>query len=382
MKKLFWLLALLIILLAMAYSSNFSSIKNFKLFSQPSQPSPTKREKQTVTEEESATIKAIDQALSSVVTIGISKTAAPRNFFEIDPFNPFSPFNQIPQQRKKIEQNIGSGFIISEDGLIVTNKHVVGDTDASYKVLTNDDKKYDVVKIYRDPLNDLAIVKIDAKGLKPLTLGDSTNLKLGQFVIAIGTPLGEFRNTVTSGIISGLGRGITAGSPFEDYVERLDNVIQTDAAINPGNSGGPLINLKGEAIGVNAAISQESQNIGFAIPINVIKELIKNFNAAGGKIVHPFLGVRYKMLDGQTAILNDVPEGAYLIEVVENSPAESAGLQEEDIITEFNGQKIRGDDDETLQKLIGQKKVGDTVRLKIWRNGEIKELNVTLGNFE
>lgn len=382
MRKTFFLLSALSLLLLIAYSSNLINVKSGSFFSKSKQTAPKNIEKQTISEEESAVIQAIDTAIPSVVTIGISKTTTTRNLFEIDPFSPFSPFNRIPQENKKIEQNIGSGFIISEDGLIVTNKHVVSDTDAKYQVLTNDDKKYDVAKIYRDPLNDLAIIKIDTKGLQPLNLGDSSSIKLGQFVIAIGTPLGEFKNTVTQGIISGLGRGITAGSPFEQYVERLDNVIQTDAAISPGNSGGPLINLKGSAIGLNTAISQEGQNIGFAIPINVVKALIKNFNDAGGRIEHAFLGVRYKMIDRQTAILNDILEGAYVISVVENSPAEKANIQEEDVITEFDGKKIKGNDDETLQKLIAQKKVGDRVRVKIWRNGNMVEKEVDLGNFE
>lgn len=383
MKKLFLLLSALIVLLAAGYSSNLlPRISNLLPPTKLSPPSQPKAEKQTIVYEESTIIKAVEEALPSVVTVGISKTTSTGDFFEIDPFNPFSPFKRIPGQKTKIEQNIGSGFIISEDGLILTNKHVVSDTEASYKVLTSDDKKYGVKKIYRDPLNDLAIIKIDAAGLKPLTLGDSSNLKLGQLVIAIGTPLGEFRNTVTSGIISGLGRGITAGSPFENYVERLDNVIQTDAAINPGNSGGPLINSAGQAIGLNTAVSQEGQNIGFAIPINVVKELIKNFNQAGGKIERAYLGVRYKMIDRQTAVLNDLPEGAYIIQVVEDSPAQKAGLQEEDIIIEFDGQKIKGEDDQTLQKLIAKKKVGDKVKLKVWRSGETKEINIVLGNFE
>lgn len=385
MKKILLIVAVLVFFAAIGYSSRLPDINLFNLknnFLKSPQSASNETEKQTVVYEESAVIKAIEQALPSVVTVGISKIQSTQDFFSIDPFNPFNPFKRIPGSEKKIEQNIGSGFIISEDGLIVTNKHVVADASASYKVLTNDDKKYDVIKISRDPLNDLAIIKIDAKGLKPLQLGDSANLKLGQIVIAIGTPLGEFKNTVTSGIISGVGRGITAGSPFENYVERLDNVIQTDAAINPGNSGGPLINSKGETIGVNTAVSQEGQNIGFAIPINVIKSLIKNFNEAGGKIERPFLGVRYKMIDRQAAILNEVVEGAYIIQVVENSPAEKAGLQEEDIITEFNGQKIKGDDDQTLQKLIVQKKVGDKVKLKIWRSGQTADKEVTLGNFE
>jgi S1-C subfamily serine protease len=217
-----------------------------------------------------------------------------------------------------------------------------------------------------------------AGGLKPLTLGDSSKLKLGQLVIAIGTPLGEFTNTVTSGIISGLGRGITAGSPYENYVERLDNVIQTDAAINPGNSGGPLLNSKGQVIGINTAVSQEGQNIAFAIPSNVIKNLIDVFNKRGGSFEKPYMGVRYKMIDHQTAILNDVVAGAYVIQVIENSPAAAADIREEDIITEFDGKKIQGADDQELAKLIDEKKVGDKVTLKIWRNKESITKKVTL----
>ena len=258
MKKLILILFFLLLLLfAGNYAQNYSESDWLNIIKQ--KPS-IQKEKQSVVTEESAIISAIDKTLPSVVTIGISKTTQSSSYFEIDPFDPFTPFRQQPGKSQKVEQNIGSGFIIDANGLIVTNKHVVSDTDATYKVLTNDNKTYDVRKISRDPLNDLAILKIDATNLKAISLGDSAHLKLGQIVIAIGTPLGEFQNTVTSGIVSGLKRGITAGSPFEGYVERLDNVIQTDAAINPGNSGGPLINLSGEAIGVNTAVSGQAQN--------------------------------------------------------------------------------------------------------------------------
>jgi len=268
--------------------------------------------------------------------------------------------------------------------LIITNKHVVSDTEAEYQVLTSNNKKYDVEKIYRDNLNDLAIVKINAPkaSLKPLNLGDSNKLKLGQLVIAIGTPLGEFTNTVTSGIISGLGRGITAGSPFEGYVERLDNVIQTDAAINPGNSGGPLLNSRGEVIGVNTAIASEGQNIGFAIPSNVIKQLMDNFYKRGGTFEKPYLGVRYKMIDKQTALLNDVVEGAYVIEVIPNSPAEKAGIEDADIIIEFNGKRLSGDDQNNLANLIMDKRIGEAISLKIWREKKILEKTVILEAFK
>lgn len=378
MKKLLILLILLLIFWAIATSHTL--FPNFNLNNTPLVPGIT--EKTKIASEESAVINAIDTTLPSVVTIGISKTSSTRGLFEFDPFNPFQPFQQTPGTPRKIEQNIGSGFVIANDGLIVTNKHVVADTEATYKVLTNDNKEYQVVKISRDSLNDLAILKIDAKNLKPIALGDSNNLKLGQSVIAIGTPLGEFTNTVTSGIISGLKRGITAGSPFENYVERLDNVIQTDAAISPGNSGGPLVNLHGQAIGVNTAVSQEGQNIGFAIPINVVKDLIKTFNSSGGKIERPFLGVRYQMIDRQTAIINKLPEGAYIIEVVDGSPAQASDIQKDDIITDVDGQRIKGGNDQTLQKIVAKKRVGDRVILKLWRDGKTLEKTITLQNFE
>ena len=380
MKKLIFILIFLLLLLFLGNQA--------QKFSRPNWPNllntrpELKNEKQAILTEESAIISSIDKSLPSVVTIGISKMTQTNSFFDIDPLDPFGPFRQQPGKSQKIEQNIGSGFIISSNGLIVTNKHVVSDTEATYRVLTNDNKTYEVKKISRDPLNDLAILKIDTQNLKAITLGDSSTLKLGQMVIAIGTPLGEFQNTVTSGIISGLKRGITAGSPFEGYVERLDNVIKTDAAINPGNSGGPLINLQGDAIGVNTAVSGQGQNLGFAIPIEVVKNLIKNFNQAGGRIERPFLGIRYQMITRQNAILNEVPEGAYILEVVENSPAQKAGLQKDDIITEFDGQKIKGDDDKNLQNLILKKKIGDRINVKIWRDGKTQDKTVILTVFE
>jgi len=373
MKKIILLLTSLVILIFIAQKINinqyFPKKENFK--------TPTS-EKQTVIYEESVITNVVGKSIPSVVTVSIKKTTSTGDYFTIYPFDLFSPFRRVPGQKRQIVQNIGSGFVIADNGLILTNKHVVSDEEAEYQIITSDQKKYDVKKIYRDPLNDLAILKIDNSSLKPLLLGDSSKLKLGQLVIAIGTPLGEFTNTVTQGIISGLGRGITAGSVFEGYVEKLDNVIQTDAAINPGNSGGPLLNSKGEVIGINTAIAQEGQNIGFAIPVNIAKNLIENFQKRGGVFERPFIGVRYKMIDRQTAILNDVVEGAYVVEVVKDSPAEKAGIEVEDIIVEFDGKKIKTDDEQGLAKLILDKKIGERVTLKIWRNKEIKTISLTL----
>lgn len=336
-------------------------------------------EKVKITTEESLVIDLVERVSPSVVTVGISTTRRSGRVFEIDPFDPFNIFRQRPGREEKVEQDIGSGFIISADGLIVTNKHVVSEPDAKYRVITKDDKQYDVEKIYRDPSNDLAILKINATGLKPVDMGDSSKLKVGQFAMAIGTALGEFRQTVTTGVISGLGRGITAGSPFEGFAEKLDNVIQTDAAINPGNSGGPLLNSSGQVIGVNTAIASGGENIGFALPIDVVKEALTNFNQTG-QFSRPFLGIRYSTITKDLALLNEVPEGAYVREIVAGSPAEKAGFTEGDIITKIDGQRIAGADGE-VAKIIGNKKVGDTVSVEYWRDGETKNVTVTLAEF-
>ena len=333
-----------------------------------------------VTTEESVIIDAVDKVSPSVVTIGMKQTRRVGDLFELNPFDPFSPFERRPGQSQAIEQDIGSGFIVGEDGLIVTNKHVVSSTDkATYHVITKDDKTYEVTRIYRDPQNDMAILKIDppAGGLPTVVLGDSDKIKVGQLAIAIGTALGEFRNTVTTGVISGVGRGITAGGFFDDGGEKLDNVIQTDAAINPGNSGGPLLNSSGQVIGVNVAVSAQGQNIGFALPINTVKDAIANFNQTG-QFDRPFLGVQYRMITRQIAILNEIPEGAYVMEAVPGGPAETAGVAPEDIVTKMDGEKLTESND--LAKIIGKKKVGDTVTLTVWRNGEESTFTVTLGN--
>ena len=363
------------------FGLNWSFLNSvFKTPSWMGKTASTLPDKVKIGNEESIVIDVVDKVSPSVVTIGITKTRRVGDIFQIDPFDLFAPF-QRPQSSGKtqsIEQDIGSGFIVGQDGLIVTNKHVVSDTQAKYKVITKDDKTFEVDKIYRDPINDLAILKINAQALPVADLGDSSKVKVGQLAIAIGTALGEFRNTVTTGVISGIGRGITAGSPLESSAERLDNVLQTDAAINPGNSGGPLLNSSGQVVGVNAAVSSEGQNIGFALPINVVKDAIANFNSTG-QFNRPYLGVRYKVVTKDVAVLNDLPEGAYVMEVVSGSPADKAGIMEEDIITKIDDVRLSGDNAE-LSKAISAKKVGDKVKIVVYRGK--KEVNVvaTLGN--
>lgn len=309
-------------------------------------------------------------ASESVVTVSIKTQQR-----IIDPFSSFGPFgfNFGQESIQEIERDIGSGFVVDKEGLVVTNRHVVSDASATYKIIDKNDQEYEVVDIYRDPLNDLAILKIENANLPSLALGDSDSLRVGEGVIAIGTALGEFRHTVTTGVISGLGRGITAGNGFSEF-ESLENVIQTDAAINPGNSGGPLINMSGEVIGVNVAVSAAAENVGFALPINVVKASIENFNNTG-QFDRPFLGVSYMMISKEAAMFNEVPQGGYIQTVVEGSAADEAGLRPGDIIVDVDGKSLK---DESLASIINSKQIGDRVKIIFWREDEKREVTVVL----
>jgi serine protease Do len=275
---------------------------------------------------------------------------------------------------RNIEQDIGTGFVV--DDFVVTNRHVVSDTTAEYTIFDKEDNEYVVENIYRDPNLDLAILKVTDLNLPSFELGDSSNIRVGETVIAIGTALGEFRHTVTTGVISGLGRGIVAGS-YNDR-EQLDNLIQTDAAINPGNSGGPLLDRLGRVIGVNVAISANAQNIGFAIPIKMVKASIDNFNETG-RFDRPFLGVSYRTISIRGALLNEVPAGAYVQEVVPGSAADDAGIRPGDIIVSLNGTKI-GAENSNLGVLINEYKIGDVLKLAVYKvsQDEIIDIEVTL----
>lgn len=360
MKK---LIILLIILGVLLWGLGFftRSLTSVPQFLQPSEKLKSEAPAELYPQEK-IVIDVVRKVSPSVVTI-----AAESSMTQVDPFS-FFGFEFEPEESSEEPQNIGSGFLVTEDGLVVTNKHVVNEPGVTYTVITNDQKKYTVRQIYRDPLNDIALIKINPADhvgtrLTPVALGDSDKLQVGQTAIAIGTPLGEFSNTVTTGVISGLGRGITAGSVYEGFIEQLDNVIQTDAAINPGNSGGPLLNSSGQVVGVNTAVSQNGQNIGFALPINTIKDSMNNFNATG-QFNRPFLGVSYRMIDEELALQTALPEGAYIQTVVKDSSAEKAGVKEGDIITEIDGQKLVAGKKE-ISTIISQKKVGDKMKLKI-----------------
>ncbi|HEV8601257.1 MAG TPA: trypsin-like peptidase domain-containing protein [Patescibacteria group bacterium] len=341
--------------------------------------------------EESAVIDVVKKASPAVVSIIISKDLNKIPGYSSSPFD-FGPFGFDPfSQSRNTTPNIpniqeiggGTGFIITKEGLIVTNKHVVSEEGATYSVLMNDGKKYDAKVLSRDPVNDLALVKIEAADLPTLPLGDSSNIQIGQTVIAIGNSLGQYRNTVTTGVVSGIGRTITASGGQGS--EQLEGVIQTDAAINPGNSGGPLLDIGGTVIGINTAIDQQGQLVGFAIPVNDAQKDIESFKKFG-KIIKPFLGVRYVLINDTVKEENklSVNYGALIVSggktnpaVVAGSAADKAGLTEGDIILEVNGKRI--DQDHSLAGLLKNYDPGDVIKMKVLSKGKEKEITVTLG---
>ena len=342
--------------------------------------------------ENSSVTDVVKNESPAVVSIIISKDL---NQYQQDQNNPFffDPFFQFrnaqPQNNTPDfeETGAGSGFFITPDGLILTNKHVVSDTNAKYTVLTQGGKSYDAKVVSTDPINDLALVKVDTSNAPTLTFADSSKIEIGQQVIAIGNSLGQYSNTVTTGIVSGIGRNIVAGG--QDSSENLEGVIQTDAAINPGNSGGPLLNVFGEVIGVNTAIDQQGQLVGFAIPSNDAVKAVASYQK-NGKIVQPLLGIRYVAIDQSVKEQNNLPidYGAWVISgvnsdgsgspaVVKGSAADQAGIKENDIITAINGQKI--DQEHTVAGIIKQSNPGDKLTINILRDKNNITVTATLG---
>lgn len=340
-------------------------------------------------------VGVVREASPAVVSVVAAKDVPVIERFFIDPFadDPFfreffgdggSGF-RVPQFRQKGTQKqqigAGTGFIVSGDGFVLTNRHVVSDVEADYTVLMNDGSKKPARVLARDPFQDLAVLKIEGSSLPLVRLGDSSQVAIGQTVIAIGNALGEFSNTVSVGVVSGLQRSIVARGA--GGAETLQELIQTDAAINPGNSGGPLLNLRGEVIGINTAVAQGAENIGFTIPINNAKRALTNVERSG-KIVYPFLGVRYaaitKGLAEERKLARD--HGALVVSgegdpaVVPGGPAAKAGLKEGDIILEINSERI--DTNATLASLIQKHQVGDEVTLKVFRDGKEFEVKVAL----
>lgn len=338
-------------------------------------------------------IQTIKKAMPAVVSISISKSLEVLEKEIPEELLPFLPFEnnhlQIPEEEIDVHGKVkiggGSGFVVDPSGIIITNKHVIADPHAEYTVITDDDKKYHAEVLARDPIDDIAILKIAAKNMTIVELGDSGKLQLGQSVLAIGNALGLFKNTVSAGIISGLSRSIRAAPDPKMAVQELRGLIQTDAAINPGNSGGPLVDLEtGKAVGINAAIVFGAQNLGFAIPINYVRRDLEDLKKHG-HIRRPLLGLRYLMLNENLKAKMKLPVayGALVIghiplspAIVKGSPAEKAGIKEKDIILECEGKKLTPD--YTIQDILEEKSVGEILKLKVMRDKKELEVKVAL----
>jgi serine protease Do len=348
-----------------------------------------------------ATIAKVQPA---VVSIAVTKDLPKYRTQARDPFyggffdDPFFDqfFGRVPQGRQESDLELeterthvggGSGFLVSSDGIVVTNRHVINDESAEYTVITLDGSEFEAKVLARDPFFDLAYLKIEPKDgneFPYLDFADSDQIKLGQSVLAIGNALDEFRNTVTRGIVSGLNRKLMAGTGYGS-AEIIEQAIQTDAAINPGNSGGPLLNINGQVIGVNTAVSLQGQLIGFALPSNLVKRGLDQVKTTG-KISRAWLGIRYQLITDDLIKKNNlkVDHGALILRgadptelaVMPGSPADKAGLRENDIILEINGQKIT--EERSLASIIATLYPGDTAELKISRAGEDQTITVTL----
>jgi len=411
-NKIFWTVIVIVIIsssfgfLGGLVSGNYfySEIKNSLPRLNIELPEPQEKiiEKQPIyipqTTQEEKIIQVVEDVSPAVVSIIVTKDVPIIEQYYTNPFENFEdffnePFElQVPEYRQKgtekKEIGGGTGFIVSKDGMIITNAHVVSDEEADYTVFTNDGEKYSAEVLARDSFRDLAVIKIKLEGVKTFStveLGNSDNLQIGQTVVAIGNALGEFRNTVSVGVISGLGRQVTASGG--GMVETLEDVIQTDAAINSGNSGGPLLNLNGEVIGINFAMAQGAENIGFAIPVNKAKKDIQQVKTLG-KIVYPYLGIYYCLIDEdvQKDYSLSVDYGAWIgrdkycqpyeKSVLPGTAAEKAGLKTGDIILEFDGKKITAEN--SLSKIIQNYNPEDEIKLKILREDKEKIVNIVL----
>lgn len=353
------------VILLSANGGDLANKIGFTMFKNLAIPT-TKTEKITV-QESSAIIDTVNKVSNSVVSITLKSTVQ-------------DIFGQTYQA-----SGAGTGFIITSDGLVLTNKHVASDASAAYTVITKDGTSYDAKIQSVDPFNDLAVLKIDARNLPVVELGDSDQLQVGQWVVAVGNALGQFQNTVTAGIISAKDRKIEASDSSGTSSENLSGLLQTDTAINAGNSGGPLVNLAGQVIGINTAVASGAQGIGFAIPINAAKSAIDSIKKSG-KIIRPYLGVRYLEINPTIAQSEKlsvdygalVQRGSSITDfaVVPSSPADKAGIVENDIILEIEGQKI--DQDHPLLKLVQEHQVGDEISLKVLSKGKEKTVKVKL----
>ncbi|MBM3257648.1 MAG: trypsin-like serine protease [Candidatus Nealsonbacteria bacterium] len=336
--------------------------------------------------EKSPIIEIAKRVCPAVITIVISRDLPKIEGFYFFPYGEQEFLVPKMQKGKKEKTKIGggSGFIVSQDGYVLTSNHVVGEKDADYTVIYEPKKTYPAKIISRDPINDIAVLKIQGKNFPCLELADSDKVELGETVIAVGNALGEFHDTVSTGVISGLSRYITAFSGLSKQAEMLRGLIQTDAAINPGNSGGPLVNIEGKVIGINTATVMGAQNIGFAIPINYAKrdlEEVKKY----GKVKRPFLGVKYIILNKEISEKNKLPVdyGALITRetlgeaaIVSGGAADKAGLKEFDIILECQGEKIT--EENPLSCILQKCQINQEISLKVLRDKKETTVKVKL----
>ncbi|MFH1089589.1 MAG: trypsin-like peptidase domain-containing protein [Candidatus Uhrbacteria bacterium] len=340
-------------------------------------------------EEESSAISVVDRVTPAVVSIVIKKKAKDvqtnsMNLFFFGQEAPVEP--KIEDPDKLVEVGAGTGFFVTSDGYVVTNRHVVEEEDAFFTVVTLDDKEYEAKVVDIDPFFDIAILKIEGANFPTVVFGDADNLEVGQTVIAIGNALSQYQNTVTKGVISGVNRRLETYDNLSGG-EVIEGAIQTDAAINLGNSGGPLINLLGEVIGMNTAVSSDGQGLGFAIPVNEIKQAIESVKK-DGRIIRPWLGVRFLMINKEYAEAESLPvEVGALISadegdeaIVKDGPADKAGLKTGDVVTKVDGEILT--EENSLSKVVREHLSGDVLKLTVLRGEETLELLVTLEEYK
>lgn len=341
-------------------------------------------------EDETASIAVVERVTPAVVSIVVKKNPEDLAGYQKEYFLNESLYQ--PQSLEDgsvptlVEVSSGTGFFVTADGYVLTNRHVVSEEKGLFFVVTNDGEELPATLVDVDPLQDIAILHVEGESFATVTLADSEDIRIGQTVIAIGNTLSEFRNTVTKGVVSGINRRVTAGDAYNSEV--IEQAIQTDAAINPGNSGGPLINLLGEVIGINTAVSFQGESVAFAIPINEAKRAVEDVRLYG-RILRPWLGIRYVLVTPKKDIEQEISYkvGAFIVSgeqpgevgVFEGSPADLADIQEGDVIVAVNGQPFT--QDEALAESISMFRPGDVITLSVLRDQKIFELSVTLAEY-
>jgi serine protease Do len=284
-------------------------------------------------------------------------------------------------QSADLEETVsGTGFIVDSGGYIVSNNHVIQDSNLKYTVVFADGTQYEAKVVGLDKYDDIGLLKIEAAGLPVAKLGDSDTLETGQSVFTIGNSLGKYQNTVTRGVVSGLGRSLSVGDDTNP-LPRMQKLIQTDASINPGNSGGPLINMAGEVVGMNTLIDRSGESVGFAVPVNTIKDAISQLRMFG-KVSRPFMGISFSTLNRATAAnySTSIKQGAIIASVIKGSPAGAAGILPGDIITEINGDKLTEQNE--LDRVIGKFRAGDQVLVTLYRGSEKMEFTLVLAEYK